>query len=284
MRLGVDKRETRTNGAPWPNRAPRPDTIAGRRRLDLGRSLQRLDYRTRNLGLAILLGLLAVVLTLVYVRSYKSKVDQGAAPATVFVAARDIPAGTPGSELVAGKSLLERQVPSRDVVQGAISKRHQLAGLIASEQIYSGEQVTTRRFTTAAAVGIRGDVNGVLRAFAVPGDAQQLLAGILQPGDRVDVVMAVRYRTPGGEERVASRVILRNVRVLSPPETPTAARVGGGTSPGMQAVLAVSERQAQKLFIAMQHEWSLALRPFGRSADTPTRLDNTDSVLRGPAG
>jgi Flp pilus assembly protein CpaB len=274
----LDKRRARPTGT------QRPESNGGRR-LNVGRSLGRLDYRTRNLGLAILLGLLAVILTFAYVRSYKSNVESAAAAATVFVAARDISAGTAGSELVAGKALVARKVPTRDVVQGAISNRRQLAGLIASGRIYSGEQVTTRRFTTVAAAGIRGEVNGVTRALAVAGDAQQLLAGVLQPGDRVDVVMAVRYRTPGGDERVASRVILRNIRVLSAPESPAAsAKIGGGATPGMQALLAVTDRQAQKLFIAIQHEWSLALRPFGRSADVPTTVDTSDGVLRGPAG
>ena len=248
------------------------------------RSLRRLDYRTRNLGLAVLLGLFAVVLTLVYVRSYKGNVADGAAAATVFVATRDIAAGTPGSELVTGKAVSAREVPSRTVVQGAISSRRQLAGLIAAEQIYSGEQITTRRFRSIAAAGIRGDVNGVSRAFAVTGDAQQLLAGILQPGDRVDVVMAVRLRTPGGGERIASRVILRNIRILSAPAAPAATAKIGGAGGGLQAVVAVTPRQAQKLFIATRHEWSLALRPFGRSADMPTKVDTSDGVLRGPVG
>ncbi len=279
MRLGLDKRDARSNGT------PRSQAGARRPRLELGRTFGRLDYRTRNLGLAVLLGLLAVTLTLAYVHSYKNKVQSGAAPVTVFVASRDIAAGTPGSELVTGKALVAREVPTHDVVQGAISIRRQLAGLITSERIYAGEQVTTRRFTTAAAAGIRGDVTGTLRALAVPGDPQQLLAGVLQPGDRVDVVMAIHLRTPGGDERIASRVILRNIRVLSAPEAPTAsAKIGGGGAPGMQAVLAVTDRQMQKLFIAMQHDWSLAMRPFGRSADVPTPVDTSEGVLRGRVG
>jgi Flp pilus assembly protein CpaB len=228
---------------------------------------------------------LAVLLTLAYVHSYKSGVRSAAAPATVFVAARDIPAGTPGSELVAGKALAAREVPTRDVVQGAVSDRRQLSGLIASEPIYTGEQVSTRRFTTAAAAGIRGDVTGTLRAFALPGDSQQLLAGILQRGDRVDVVMAVRYRTAAGVERIASRVVLRNVRVLTAPEVASAAaKIGGGAGAGSEAILAVTDRQVQKLFVALHHDWSLVLRPFGRSADLRTPVDTSEGVLNGPVG
>jgi Flp pilus assembly protein CpaB len=276
MRLRVDK----LGGLAA--RLPRPAGAGAGARPLPGRLLGRVGYGTRNLSLAAFLGLLAVVLTLAYVHQYKRKVDQGAAQAVVFVAARDIPAGTPGSELVAGQALVARRVPQRDVVQGAISVRRQVAGLIAAEPIYAGEQLTTRRFTTAAAAGIRGDVNGAVRAMAVEGDAQQLMAGVLQRGDRVDVLMAVRYRAHGGAERIASHVVLRDLRVLSAPAAPaTSAKIGGGGQAGMQAVLAVTDRQAQKLFIAMKHEWSLALRPFGRSADPPTGIDTSVSVLNG---
>lgn len=272
MKLSLEKRTPRTNG-----KAP----LAG-----AGRRVRRLDYRTRNLGLAALLGLSAVVLTLAYVHSYKGGVDRASAPATVFVAARDIEAGTPGSTLVAGKTLVAREVPSRAVVQGAISDRRQLSALIVAERIYAGEQITTRRFTSPAAAGIRGEVSGPVRAMAVSGDTRQLLAGVLQPGDRVDVVMAVRYRTAAGVERIASRVILRKLRVLSAPEAPTVSgKIGAGAGGGgMQVILAVTDRQAQKLFVAMQHDWTLALRPFGRSTDPKTLVDTSEGVLNGPVG
>ena len=242
----------------------------------------RIGYGARNLSLAGFLGLLAVVLTLAYVHRYERNVNRAAANALVFVAAHDISPGTPGTALVAGKALVPQRVPAHAVVQGAISSRREVAGLIVAERIYAGEQISTRRFTTLAAEGVRGEVSGAVRAMAVAGNAQQLLAGILRDGDRVDLVMGVRYRTREGAERIASHVVLRDLRVLRAPGAPGAsAKLGGRGESALQAVLAVTDLQAQKLFVATKHEWSLALRPFGRSADPPTVVETSTSVLSG---
>ena len=136
------------------------------------------------------LALLAVLLTTFYVTNYKHNVQHAQAQVTVLVAAKDIPIDTQGSELRSGASLTKESVPRREVVPGAISNPTQLQNLIATEPIYAGEQVTTRRFGTPSERGVRAQIKGTQRAIEVEGDAHQLLAGTLRTGDHVDVVGA----------------------------------------------------------------------------------------------
>ena len=56
-----------------------------------------MTYRTRNIAIAVGLALVAMLLTLVYVTSYRRSVQHAQATVNVYVAAHDIPAGTAGS-------------------------------------------------------------------------------------------------------------------------------------------------------------------------------------------
>ena len=136
------------------------------------------------------LALLAVLLTTFYVTNYKRHVQHSEAQVSVVLAAKDIPADTPGSELLSGKWLTKQTVPRRQVVPGAISSPEQLRTLIATQPIYAGEQVTARRFGTPSERGVRAQIKGTQRAVQFDGDANQLLAGTLRVGDHVDVVGA----------------------------------------------------------------------------------------------
>lgn len=241
-----------------------------------GGPFKRLSYRTRNLLLALGIALVAAILTLVYVRNYKKTVDAGAKPTPVFVAARDIPAGTTGVDLVRKETLVRKEIPRRDVVPGAISSPKQVTPLVAVQKIYAGEQITARRFRPFSQQGLRAELKGSLRALSVNGDPNQLLHGILKVGDRVDVIATIKY-AGGDPERWGGRVLLRKIRVLRPSgdssSGPSISRPGGNYS----AVLAMTDTQAQKMFWAMKHgKWSLALRPQARSSDS---VDSVDTIL-----
>jgi pilus assembly protein CpaB len=237
----------------------------------------RVGYRTRTLGLGVLLAVVAGMLTLAYVNRAERRGELAAAGRRVFVASRDIPAGTPGSTVLSRNVLAARRIPRGTVVPGAIADPKELARLVAVEPIYAGEQVTVRRFRPLAEDGVRGELNGASRAIVVAGDAQQLLAGIVKSGDRVDVVATLPFETQKGRRLSATRVILRDLLVLTAPGEEHAA---GEAAKGNTIVLSLSDAQAQKLFHALKNgQWALVLRPFGRAADTRTAVDTSESVL-----
>src|SRR6266571_7860587 len=139
-----------------------------------------MTYRVKNIGIAVLLAAFAGLLTIFYVASYKRHVQNGEKNVSVLVAARDIPAGTTGSEVVEQHYLKSETVPRRTVVPGAISGSDQLTNYVVTEQIYRGEQVSTVRFGAPTELGPRAQVKGNERIIALPGDANELLAGTLK--------------------------------------------------------------------------------------------------------
>src|SRR5206468_10796630 len=112
--------------------------------------------------------------------------------------------------------------PKKAIVAGAISSPDQLSQYIATQDVYEGEQVSTRRFAPPKEQGIRAQIKGTQRAYQVEGDQHQLLAGTLKAGDHVDVVATWGIKNPGqgsnSEEAVVSRVALPDLPVRAPAE------------------------------------------------------------------
>jgi len=144
-----------------------------------------MNYRAKNIGIAVALAALAAILTSVYVVNYKRHVQHGEGKVTVLVAARDIPAGTAGADIIDQKMLKEQTVPRKAVVAGAISSPEQLSQYVATQDVYQGEQVSTRRFAPPKEQGIRAQIKGTQRAYELAGDSHQLIAGTLKDGDHI---------------------------------------------------------------------------------------------------
>jgi Flp pilus assembly protein CpaB len=250
-------------------------------------------YRARNILIAVALAAVAALLTSFYVTSYKRHVQRSEDHVTVLVAKQDIDEGTSGAD--AAHMMRSVEVPRRSVVPGAISSPDQVAGLVATQKTLEGEQVTTRRFNPVAENGPRADLKGTLRAFQVQGDANQTLAGTLHDGDHVDVVAAFKYRRSGnsGNTFYASRVVLRDLKVLHAPSVPAVgSKLTNGLQQDFSVMLAVTDQQAQKLLFTVTQTggngassgngsgWSLELRPVVHADDSPESVTTLDSVLR----
>jgi Flp pilus assembly protein CpaB len=238
-----------------------------------------MTYRIRNILIAVGLALVAMMLTLFYVTNYKRSVQKGASSVQVYVAARDIPAGTSGAEIVKGNDLKVESVQRKDVVPGAISNPDQVASLVVSGPLYAGEQVTVRRFNDAAAQGIRSQLKGTMRAVQVAGDPNQLLSGTLQSGDHVDLVANLRLSSDSATA-TATRIVLRDLTVLTSPSDQS--KLSSSSTGSSSVILAVSDTQVQRLFFVLRNaDWTLELRPVVNAADSGERVDTINSVLGG---
>ena len=240
-----------------------------------------MTYRVKNITIAVALALVAALLTSFYVTNYQRNVRKDETNVPIWVATRDIPVGTAGEDIVRRGFVQKGEIVRRSVVPGAISNPNQVDGLVATQPIYAGEQVSTRRFATPAERGIRAQLTGVQRAVAVSGDPQQLLAGPLRDGDRVDVIASWNF--PEGSQNHYSRIILRDIRVLDAPVGVAGAEklTSVSRNGGYAATLAVTDVQVQKLFWAMKNgEWHLELRPPVKAADSPESVESSNSMLR----
>ena len=239
-----------------------------------------MTYRVRNIAIAVALAVVAALLTTFYVTNYKKSVQSGEEAVTVFVAARDIPIGTSGSDVVDRKWIRSEEIDRRNVVPGAISDPAQIEDLSATQPLFAGDQVSTSRFRPLAEQGIHGQLKGNVRALQVPGHEHQLLVGTLKSGDRVDVLGSWEF--PEGTQIHVSRVVLRDVLVMrAANEGKVKSKIASGANLPFSVILAVTDGQAHKLFwLTNNGEWSLQLRGVADAADSPETVDTSASLLQ----
>jgi pilus assembly protein CpaB len=251
-----------------------------------------MTYRLRNIGLAIALAAVAVLLVFYYVAQERGRLQDDQELVPVWVAKKNIPAGTSGGELKSRGYIEEKEVERSALSSSALVDPTTVADKMVANTIYKGEQVNVLRFRSQAERGVRAQLTGNLRAVEVPGGKQQLLLGTLAAGDHVDIVATIRYKfvdfgnVPSGtsnEELTATRVVLRDILVLRAPETSEAtSRISQGPNQALSVLLAVTDAQAQKLHFVTRPdgpEWTLALRPPLDSADSPESFETVATVL-----
>ncbi|WLA79977.1 Flp pilus assembly protein CpaB [Bradyrhizobium elkanii] len=144
--------------------------------------------------------------------------QEPAKPATVgyFVAARPLPRGTLARE----EDFTVRSVPAERVPQGAILETAEtkvgLPGSLVRKFVDAGSPVTLQDILRPRD---RGFLASVLapdsRAITIKVDEETGVAGLIRPGDHVDVVLTQVFEKADPTRRALSETVLRNVRIIA---------------------------------------------------------------------
>jgi len=128
-------------------------------------------------------GLLAALLAFGWFSAKERAFRDLSAPAPALVAARHIPSGTR-----IGRSMLEtREIPRAFIQPGALRSIDEADGQLAVAPIAAGEQILANKITRGG-VALALAVPPGKRAVSIGVDAAGGVAGLLQPGDLVDVI------------------------------------------------------------------------------------------------
>ena len=234
-----------------------------------------IDYRFRNIVIAAVLAAAAVLLTVVYISTARDKDLAQKESVTVFVPTRTFPIGTAGSK-IAG-SLEQTTVTRSAMAPKAVTNTNEIKDLYTTETVYSGEQLTLNRFVPRAEQGVLAKLKGTERAFQLSGDANQMLDGTLQPGDRVDIVANVK--NPNDQNDVQSLVALRDILVLQTQDG-EGATINNPDNDQSAVILAVTDEQAQRLYWVMKNgDWSLQLRPVKKPKNGKAKPATFETVV-----
>lgn len=241
-----------------------------------------LSYRLRNIVIALVFAAIAVTITFAYAASYRRHVDSQGQSVSVLVASRDIPVGTPSASLVAGGYAKLTSVPKSALVPSPVSKVSALRNLVVSQQIDSGEQISSRRFAAAAAPGVQEDISGALRAVEIAGTEEQVLAGTLQTGEHVDFVASLAV--PEGGQVHMTRIIARDLLVLTGPSSSSSSKITSTGVESIPVVLAMTDAQAQAVEHVLSYgNWSLLLRPVTHPTNSAGTIDSSATIIGGGA-
>ena len=232
-----------------------------------------MNSRRITLIVAIVLAVTTGLLTLRYLNSVN---QQAAVPVqvetrAVVIANRDIPTRskiTPDMLEVVKKPITELE-------PGAISDPHQAIGDVALIAIPANSTVTDTKIGQPAAVGLTARLKLGMRAVTIPVDAIKSLNGLLQPGDRVDVLASVAR---GSSDRPRTYAIIRGALVLAlnsaiEPIADQSPAPGAGGNVPTTVTLGVTVQQASLLTVAdLNSTLRLALRP----PNEPLRAETAD--------
>jgi Flp pilus assembly protein CpaB len=237
--------------------------------------------RRGTLALAALAALLAGAAILVYLSNYRHSVNAGAVPATVLVAKKTIPKGTPGNAVAANELFQTTTMRESQLLNGAISDPVSLRGRVAVHDIFPGQQLTTADFATGTS-SVASTLTTTERVISIPLDSAHGLSGQLNAGDHVDVfagfnIVPVDARgipQQGGQSRPVLKLILQDVAVVA-----VGKASGGGTS---NVSLKVTSPDAENLAFASDNGklWAV-LRPPSGAKPVPPRLVTAETLLLG---
>lgn len=138
----------------------------------------------------------------------------------ILVAAKDVSTG----QFLRINDLKWQAWPKASLAEGQTVKGKRpledFVGAVVRIPIAKGEPLTDKKIVQP---GDRGFLAAVLdpgyRAISVPVDATKGIAGFVSPGDRVDVILTVKFRNKSGEDngktRYLSETLLVQIRVLA---------------------------------------------------------------------
>ena len=214
--------------------------------------------------------LLAGILILIYLSSYRSSVKAEGAPVRVLIAQQNIPKGTSGTVIASNGLFKTTTMRESQLLEGAFSDPTNLNGKVATQEIYKGAQLTAGAFS-AGGKTLAAGLTGRERLLSVPLDAAHGLIGEIESGNHVDVYAGFNVvplnadGTPvaGGQSRPVLRRIMTDIPVVE-----MGAKNGGLGSSTTKVVLRVNDVEAAKLAFASDNGkvW-LSLRP-GAAADS----------------
>ena len=235
----------------------------------------RVSGRMSSRGWALALGIGAVVLAgillVVYLDRYRSRVSSESAPTPVLVAKRLIPQGTPGS-LIASQQMYEpTTLPQKEVEVGALSDPQYLVGQASATDIFPGQQFTAADFAVADTASVDSQITGTQRAISISIDDVHGSLSQLQPGDSIDLYIALGGRNSG---QPLVKLFKPNVKVLAVPSIP-------GPTGGGNLILRVDTKDAADYAYAADNtQFYFVLRPVVGASKTPPRTATVNDLLR----
>lgn len=168
-------------------------------------------------------------------------------------------------------------------------KEADFVGSVVRTGIVAGQPVTDR---SVVKVGERGFLAAVLkpgmRAVAVPVTAASAIAGLVFPGDRVDLILTHKFEAETESQRKlrqASETVLTNVRILAIDQTMDDQMEQGkkkSTSVPKTATVEVTPKQAEIVNVALTlGQLSLSLRSLAKIEQSKDGKIEEQVVRRG---
>ena len=191
------------------------------------------------------------------VAKQRAALDAQYEPTRVLVASSDLRAGA----LLSAQTIAVREVPRAFLHAAAIDADDwgSVAGRVLAHDVRSGEPVLQSHLARGLGAGFSTQLAAGMRAFTFPVDEESSIAGLLSPGDRIDIF----FTTTSGNEPITLpllvdvTVIATGVRTLNHDSS----LVERQQSPFRTVTVSVAPQDAARITLAQDAgKISLALR------------------------
>jgi pilus assembly protein CpaB len=250
----------------------------------------------RPLLVAVLCGVLATLFTALYLNALEMTYKKGAQKVKVLIAKQYIDQGS-----MIDETMIEEGTIPKDFIQPkALQAVKELVNQDGRKQfmavvpIEKGEQlVATKLFMLGLDTGISAITPGDKRAVTLVLDREKV-AGIVRPGNRVDVVGVFDYEDKDHHAQEASATVLQNILVLSVGKSFLGAlqplQAGKGTDKPVSidvpegripVSLALSPQEAE-LFVLASEKGTInfSLRPIGDDRIVPLQIAKIQDIFK----
>jgi pilus assembly protein CpaB len=190
----------------------------------------------------------------------------------VAVATRDMPVGT----LLRPPDIKMASYPEKDVPKGVVFDNKLALGRVLMVPLNLNEPILAAKLSQPTSVeGVSSTIEHGYRAVSVQITDSSGVAGLIQPGSKVDVL----FTRPGSMAEATTSIILQNVKVLSTGKSVPVGQTPDPKAPRSPVVtLVLMPIEAQKLELAKNEgKISLSLRnPLDASANASTEPMTTE--------
>ena len=242
----------------------------------------------------VVLGIIAVVMVGSYMKDIEQNAKKESAKAldklrqnqaVVLVAKRDIPANTP----IQG-SMLEALIVPREYVQPqAATSLDSVSGMITVAPISRGEQVSLTKLSRSQSSSQRPDLASITpfgkRAVSVNAENINEVAGLIKPGDNIDLIAVLSMPKEVDGKKVMQQTIIpvfQNVLILAVGQEtdPNATASKSQNQKANQITVALESKDASILtFLQDQGKIRISLRSAQDSQVENVQPVTWDSVL-----
>ncbi len=208
-------------------------------------------------AVALLFGALAVFGARGYIAERveveRARLQPARAMAEVVVARRDLVRG----DVVAPENMAVREVPLEYLPRSAVRPERfdQFVGARLDAPMRSGEPLVAGSVVGADASTFSSRIRQGIRAMSVLVDEVNSVSGMLQPGDRIDLLFSVRPPVALGQPPAAEVTVtlMQDLAVLATGRQVRAGADDGGAARHFTAItVEVSPEQAQRLIVAQR--------------------------------
>jgi pilus assembly protein CpaB len=244
--------------------------------------------RTVVVAVAVAVGVVASVLSYVFLNNAQQNAYHNAKLVPAYVITKEIPRTLSGADAVNGGYVKQEKVPAEFRPSSAVTDVSDIRDQAAGTNLPAGEIVTSGMFVSpdsiasvAAETVPAGDV-----AISVSVDQVHSVAGLIQPGDKVDMLLDIN----GNQETYLYQAVpvLAVGTTLVPAPGTTATATAAQTSPATQEsnviTFAVPPAAAARIALAQSDGGGvtggiyLALEAAGNTPTAPTTITGSNLI------